>query len=462
MLVDTTSVFQTALSQFREVFRGQVILPEDADYGTARLTHSPLQDRFPTLIVRPVDAEDVSQAVRFATAQELTIGVLGGGHSSAGFGIVEGGIVIDLGQLNAVSIDTEARIARAEGGARAGQLLSVAIPQGFVVPFGDSPDVGIGGITLGGGVGWLTRKFGMTIDSLLAVEIVTADGQLLRASETEYPDLFWAVRGGGGNFGIVTAFEFRLHPLGKVLGGSIYLPFTRETMCNVINLSQNAPDELTTISVIMRAFPMPGVPEPFHGKLALVVSPVWVGDLDEGQQVLDGFRNLDDSAVDMTREMSFWEMYEGNSPPPGQYSAMVRSFMADSLDDAAVDALLAGYESTPPNSMAISQFRVLGGAMARVSAEATAFANRSANLLLAVGAIGFPAEDLPANEQWVLSLYDAMKHTSTGAYLNFMDEEGEARIHEAYPIPTYQRLAQVKKQYDPQNRFRRNQNIQPA
>jgi hypothetical protein len=193
-----------------------------------------------------------------------------------------------------------------------------------------------------------------------------------------------------------------------------------------------------------------------------MVTPVWSGDLEAGQRVLDPFRALGQPMVDQTRPMSFGEMYEANGEMPAQYTSAVRSFMADSLDDAAITALLDHFEDLPPNSMAVIQFRVLGGAMARIPVEATAFAHRKTNLILAAGTIGFPAEDAAANEQWVESLYSAMRHTSTGAYLNFMDEEGEARIREAYPQATYQRLAQVKQRYDPHNHFRRNQNILPA
>lgn len=452
------------VARLKNAFQGDVILPSDTNYDSVRKMHNPLHDAYPALIVRPRNADDVAAAVRFASEKGLPLAIRAGGHNNGGFSTAQDGLVIDLALMRSVTIDAEARIARAEGGVRAGELTKAAVAQGLIVPFGDSPDVGVGGITTGGGVGWLTRKLGMTIDSLIGAEIVTADGRKLHVSETEHPDLFWAIRGGGGNFGVITTFEFRLHPIDTVLGGSLYFPATREIVRRVIDLSREAPDELTSITMIAYGFPDPSVPQELHGKLSVIVMPVWSGDLAEGQRVLDRFRALKPLHDDI-HPMPFIELYETGGAPEEQYTSTVRAFMADDLDDAAIDAMLNSLEQTrlpSPHSFAVHQFRVLGGAMGRVPADATAFAHRDADVLVALGVIGFGVEELDTHQKWVQDAFEAMRHTATGAYLNFMEKEGDGRIRDAYPQATYQRLAEVKRRYDPQNLFRLNQNIIPA
>jgi hypothetical protein len=452
------------LDRFKSEIRGDVIQPSDATYDEARQMHNPLHDAYPALIVRPRDADDVVCAVRFASERGLTIAVRGGGHNNGGFSTVNGGLVIDMCLMHAITVDPEARVARAEAGIRAGEYTRAVIAHGLITPFGDSPDVGVGGITTGGGVGWLTRKLGMTIDSLIAAEMVTADGRKLRVSETEHPDLFWAIRGGGGNFGVVTLFEFRLHPIGTVLGGSLYYPATRDIVRSIIDLSREAPDELTTITMIAYAFPDPNVPQELHGKLSVIVMPVWMGDLMAGQKALEPFRALK-PLFDNIHPMPFIEMYEAGGAPEGQYTSVARALLAHDLDDAAIDAMLLSMEKTrlpSTSSMAVNQFRVLGGAMARVPADATAFAHRDAAVLVAIGIVGFEPAEVDVHQKWAQDTFEAMRHVSTGPYLNFLEKEGEERIREAYPQATYQRLAEVKRRYDPQNLFHLNQNIIPA
>jgi FAD/FMN-containing dehydrogenase len=462
---DSLTLHDADINRLRDNFQGEIIVPGDSEYDEARHVHSLLYDKHPALIVRPLDADDVVQAVNFAVDKDLTISVRGGGHSGGGFGTVDDGIVIDMSLMRGITIDPVARVAHAQGGITAGEYTTATLAHGLVTPFGDSPSVGIGGLTLGGGIGWLSRKLGMTIDSLLGAEIVTADGRKLHVSENEHPDLFWAIRGGGGNFGVVTAFEFRLHPIDTVLGGALYLPPTRDVIRGVIDLAQQAPDELTTISLVMPIMTSSELPEALHGQLSVIVMLVWAGDLEAGQRVLAPFRALAEPMADLVRPMPFSAMYEMLAPAAVPITSVTRAFMADALDDATIDMMLMSLEKTrlPSSaSTAVIQFRVFGGAIARIPADATAFAHRDAPLLVAIATLGFEQAALDDQQAWVESVFAAIQHTSTGAYLNFLDDEGEARIRQAYPETTYQRLAQVKRRYDPDNRFHLNQNIPPA
>ncbi|MBK8026578.1 MAG: FAD-binding oxidoreductase [Chloroflexi bacterium] len=454
------------ISQFRRRFRGDVILPDDSDYEGARRIHNTLFQRYPVVIVRPHDADDVSAAVRFAVQQDLPLAVRGGSHNNGGFATIDDGMVIDLSRMRGITVDAQAHVARAQGGITAGEFTAATSAYGLATPFGDSPTVGVGGITLGGGIGWLTRKYGMTIDSLLAAEVVKADGRVLRASATEHPDLFWALRGGGGNFGVVTTFEFRLYPVETVIGGMLMLPATREVIRGVIDLSVRAPEELGIISAVMRASPMFGLPESMAGMPVVMVLPVWVGDVEAGQRALDPFRKLAEPLADMTQPMPYRAIYEAEGGDiPEHYTSVARNFLADSLDDAAIEAILAhlAADRVPSQSaMTAVQIRPLGGAMARVPTDATAFAHRNANLLVVAAAAMFDPSEYDAHRDWVEGLYQAMRPGATGAYLNFLEIEGEARLREVYPDKTYQRLAEVKRKYDPDNVFRHNQNIAPA
>lgn len=443
--------------------RGDVIVQGDAEYDSARQVYSLMHNRFPVAIVRPLDAQDVATAVRYAAQNGLAIAVRGGGHSAAGYGTIDDGLVIDLSRMRGITVDPAARTARAQGGITAGEFTVATSEHGLLAPFGDAPTVGVGGITVGGGVGYLTRKLGMTIDSLLEVEIVTADGSIVRANETEHPDLFWAVRGGGGNFGVITELEFRLHPVDMVLGGPLFLPATRDTVRGVIELTQNAPEDLTTISAVMRVFPNPMMPPAVHNQLALMVIPVWAGDLEAGQQVLAPFRALATPFADFIHPTPFIGMYEGEHPL--RMTNYVRSMLMESIDDAAIDSMLAHFDvDRLPKSeaMKVVQIRVLGGAMARVPSDATAFSHRSANLLFAFATAGFDPADISAHRQWVDSQVRVMLPHATGTYLNFLDDEGDARLRQAYSTASYQRLANVKRRYDPNNLFHHNPNIAPA
>ncbi|HET7638546.1 MAG TPA: FAD-binding oxidoreductase, partial [Ktedonobacteraceae bacterium] len=278
--------------KLRSTFQGKVILPGDADYDKARQVFYGGIDKKPAAIIQVADAHDVSQAILLAKEHGLELAVRSGGHSVAGYSTTDGGIVIDLRGMHRVEIDTANETAWAEAGITAGELTAELDKHDFVLGFGDTGSVGIGGITLGGGVGFLARKFGLAIDNLLAAEIVTADGKVLQVDESNHSDLFWAIRGGGGNFGIVTKFKYQLHTLGDCYGGMLLLPATPEVIAGVADIARDAPDELSTITNLMPAFPLPFVPEAFHGKLSLMVLMMYAGDPKEGEKVIAPLRAL--------------------------------------------------------------------------------------------------------------------------------------------------------------------------
>jgi FAD/FMN-containing dehydrogenase len=442
--------------------RGELLLPNDHGYDDARRGYNSLHDHRPAVIVRPADGDDVARALEFASSAGLEIAVRSGGHSLAGYGATEGGVLIDLSAMHAIDIDPAARLAWVEAGTTAGQLTAASGAHGLVVPFGDSPTVGVGGITLGGGIGWLSRKFGLTIDSVDGIEIVTADGQLVTADEQTRQDLFWALRGGGGNFGVVTRFRYRLRPIGTVLGGALFLPATHEVIRGVLDLAEAAPDELTTISLITRLPPLSIVPPETHGQLAVLITLVWCGELQAGQQVVDRFRALAPPIADLLHPRPYPEMYELIPEAPQWVTNITYSFAADELDDAAIGSILRQLEESNLRSttaLNAVELRVLGGAISRIPIDATAFAHRQRKLLCSVVAAGFAEADTDSQRRWVQSLSGAIRHLAKGAYLNFLDAADEPRLHETYPDSTYRRLVEVKRRYDPTNLFHRNLNI---
>jgi FAD/FMN-containing dehydrogenase len=444
--------------------RGELLLPGDHGYDDARRGYNRLHDRRPKVVVRPADGDDIARALEFATSAGLEIAVRSGGHSLAGYGTTEGGVLIDLSAMHAIHVDPAARAAWVEAGTTAGQLTAATAAHGLVIPFGDSPDVGVGGITLGGGVGWLSRKLGLTVDSLDGVELVTADGQLVTADAQTRPDLFWAVRGGGGNFGVVTRIRYRLHPIGAVLGGALLLPATGQVIRGVLDLAEAAPDELTTISLITRLGPLSIVPPQAHGRLAVVITLVWCGEFGTGERLVDRFRTLAPPLADLLGPRPYPSMYELIPDVPRSVTNVTYSFAADELDDEAIGSILQQLQQ--PNlpsaeALAAVELRVLGGAISRVPVDATAFAHRQRRLLCSVVAAGFAEADTDRHRRWVQSLAGAIRYLAKGTYVNFLDAADEPRLHEAYPDGTYRRLVQVKRRYDPTNLFHRNLNIRP-
>ena len=455
-----TSQARISIQQIREELAGQVVGPDDEEYDRARQVFLPMYDRRPAVIIRPADAGEVAYVVSLARDRGLELAVRSGGHSSAGHGVSDGGIVLDLSLMKGLEIDPEGRTVWAEAGLTSGEVTRAAAAHGLGVSFGDTASVGIGGLTLGGGVGYAVRKHGLTIDNLLAAEIVTADGRLVRADSAENHDLFWAIRGGGGNFGVATRFQFRLHPVETVTGGMLILPATQEVVAGFISAAEEAPEELSTIANVMVAPPMPFVPEEHHGELVVFAMLVHVGPSDEGERALAPFRALATPIVDMLRPMSFPEIYP---PEEGEYRplAAARTLFVDAVDRDVAEQILDQLRASSAQ-MPVAQLRVLGGAMSRVPADATAFAHRRSRIMANVAAVYATPEEAPTHEAWVAEFAAALRQSDPGAYVNFVGDEGEEGVRTAYPEPTRKRLAAVKRRYDPDNLFRLNQNIAPA
>lgn len=452
-----------AVERLRASLDGELITPEADAYEQARRVWNGLVDRYPALIVRAATAADVAQAVGFARAHRLPLAVRSGGHSMAGHGTVDHGLVLDLAGMKALRIDPERRLARAEPGLTWGEYAQQADAYGLATTSGDMGTVGIGGLALGGGIGWFVRRYGLTIDNLQAVELVTADGRLVRASAEEHPDLFWAVRGGGGNFGVATAFEFRLHPAGTILGGAVFYPLERlhEVLSAYVRLAVAAPDELTSMAMIMPAPAAPFMPAEVQGTPVLAIMACYAGDLAAGERVLAPLRALDTPIVDVIGPMPYPGMFAltAEAAPAGILHE-IRSTYLRALDDELLATIVAHSRAMTVPAGGV-QLRVLGGAMARVPAEATAFAHRDKPFLLSViGAWVDPAETA-RHQSWVQGFWRALRPHAAGVYVNFLEDEGDGRVRDAYPPATYERLAVIKRRYDPDNLFRLNQNIRP-
>ena len=451
---------EAAIQAFSSRVRGQLIRPEDDGYDEARTVFYGGFDRRPALIVRVKDATDISHVIALARESGLELAIKSGGHSVAGHSTIDGGIVLDLVEMKDLELDVEGRTAWAQTGLTAGEYTAAAGWHGLATGFGDTGSVGIGGITLGGGVGYLVRKHGLTIDDLLAAEVVTADGELLRADAKSHPDLFWAIRGGGGNFGVATRFQFRLHEVDEIVGGMLILPATPEVIASFVTEAEAAPEELSTIANVMTAPPMPFLPAEVHGQLVIMAMLVYAGEeVEAGQRAVAPFRALAEPIVDMLKPMPYPEIY----PPEEDFhpTAVARTMFIDSIDRDVSQTILEHLRASDA-PMRAAQIRVLGGAMARVPAEATAFAHRSSRIMVNVAAFYEGTQERPAREAWVSRFAAALRQGEGGAYVGFLGEEGEERVREAYPESTWDRLAEIKRRYDSTNLFRLNQNIPPA
>jgi FAD/FMN-containing dehydrogenase len=452
-----------AMEQLRADLNGRVISPSDGEYEQARRVFYRSHDRRPAVIVRPADAAAVAHVVSLAREKSIELAVRSGGHSLAGHSVSEGGIVLDLSDLKAVDIDVQGRTAWAQTGLTASEYTKTAATHGLATGFGDTGSVGIGGLTLGGGVGFLARKHGLTIDNLLAAELVTADGELLHVDAETHPDLFWAIRGGGGNFGVATRFRFRLHEIDGIAGGMLILPATPEVIAGFVAEADAAPEELTAIANIMVAPPVPFLPAEAYGRPVVMALMCYAGGADDGERAFAPFRALAEPVTDGVRPMAYPEIFQlFGEEGPGPEQEVARSLFIDDLNDGAAQTIVEHLEtSTAP--MAVAQLRVLGGAVARVPAKATAYVHRARRIMVALGAVYEHAEDSPEHEAWVTGFTEAMRRGGdAGVYVNFVGDEGEARVRDAYPGPTWDRLREIKRRYDPTNLFRLNQNIPAA
>lgn len=440
-----------------------VVAPDDAGYGAARAIEPGGVEQRPVAVVRPADADAVARAVRVARDAGAEVSVRSGGHSVFGLGAADGAVTLDLRGLDAVEIDVDGRSAWAGGGITAGAYSRAAGEHGLATPFGDTGTVGVGGITLGGGVGLLSRSLGMTVDSLLGAEVVTADGEVVRTDADREPDLFWALRGGGGNFGVVTRFRFALHEVSQVVGGVLLMPATPESVAGVIAAADAAPPELTMVVMVMPAPPMPMIPAEWHGRLVVMANACWSGDLDRADAALAPLRDVAARAggalLDGLRAAPYPSLLEGG-PEGGPLVATGRTFFADGLDEAAAAHLLEQLEGSDA-LMRAAQLRVLGGAVADVPADATAYAHRGARLVGNVAAVARDTAGAAGYRPWVDALADRLRGAD-GAYVNFSLDGGIDVAQAAYPGATWDRLRDVKRRYDPQNLFRGNVNVPPA
>jgi len=455
----------TIENRLGERFRGEVLAPGDPGYDEARTIWNADIDRRPRLIARCASAADVAAAIRLARESELPLSVRGGGHGVGGHAVVDDGLMIDLSPLKTIEVEPQRRTVFAGAGVVLGELDEACQAHGFAVPAGVVTHTGIAGLTLGGGIGWLMRKHGATVDNLVSAEVVTADGEVIRASENEEPELFWGLRGGGGNFGVVTSFEYRLHPVGPtVLAGPIgyALDDAREVLRGYREIVADAPDELTTILNLRRVPTLPLYPEDLHGRPVVNVTACYTGDLGRGEEAVRPLRELGAPIYDLLAPTPFVELQRMfDAGVPWGWSYYWRSWELPALSDSVVDELVDATSQLPtPGSYAIV-FQ-LGGAVARVPEDATAYPQRQAAFNVNINGVWLPGEDREPPVRWVRELYDALEPDAYGrAYVNFMGDESQDRVRAAYGPQKYARLAELKGRFDPDNVFRLNQNIHP-
>jgi FAD/FMN-containing dehydrogenase len=458
----TVAVSERDIGVLRGGLRGSVLLPGEPGYDTARTIWNGMIDRHPAFIVQPLGAADVMQTVNFARERGAALAVRGGGHNIAGNAVCEGGIMLDLARMRSVQVDPAARRARVEGGALLSDVDKEAQAFGLAVPVGVNSTTGIAGLTLGGGFGWTSRKFGLAIDNLLGVNIVTADGTLRRADATEHPDLFWAVRGGSGNFGVVTSFEFQLSPIGpQVIAGLLAHPLAEAPalMREFRRLAGAAPDALASWMILTKAPPAPFVPAEWHGKEVLIMALCYAGPMAEGEAAVAPFRSLGKPILDLVGPHPFvgWQTAFDPLLTPGARNYW-KSHDFSELSDAVLDALVDAAGRLPSDECDLMVAQV-GGQINRVPADATAFPRRDVAFVVNVHTRWRnPAQDTQCIG-WARKLFDALApHAMGSVYVNFLPADETDRIRSAFG-PNYARLAEIKRRYDPQNLFRLNQNI---
>jgi FAD/FMN-containing dehydrogenase len=444
---------------------GQIIQPKDSNYDEARKIWNAMIDRKPALIVQVADADDVSSAIKFARANKLDITIRGAGHNIAGNSICNDGLMIDFSNMKKVSVDSNKKIAFVEPGATLKDFDAEAQKYGLATPVGINSTTGIAGLTLGGGFGWLTRKYGMTVDNLLSVEIVTVDGNILRASEKENSDLFWAIRGGGGNFGVVTQFEFKLHPVGpEILAGLLVFPFkqAKSILQQYRDFIQITPPEFNVWVVIRKAPPLPFLPENVHGKEVVVLAICVVSEFDKNERLIESLRSFGDPVGEHIGNMPYVNWQQAFDPlltPGARNYWKTHNFME--LGDKAID-LMVEYAGKLPSPHCEIFITYLEGKSGTVPVNAMAYPGRDLKYILNVHGRWDDAKQDKECINWAREFFNAtLKYASGGAYVNFMTEEEENRVAKAYG-PNYDRLVQIKKKYDPSNLLKFNQNIKPG
>lgn len=456
---------QKAINDFRDSLGGELILPGDGSYDEARKIWNAMIDRRPAMIIQVSGADDVQAAIKFARTNELDITIRGAGHNIAGNSISDGGLMIDFSKMKKVNVDPEKKIAFVEPGATLGDFDAETQKHGLATPVGINSTTGIAGLTLGGGFGWLSRKYGFTIDNLLSVEIVTVDGKKLRASEKENEDLFWAIRGGGGNFGIVTQFEFKLYPFGpEVLAGLLVFPFDQadSILKQYKNFIVNTPPEFNVYVVLRKAPPLPFLPEEVHGKEIVALAIAVVDELDKNEKLVDSLRGFGKPVGEHIGRMPYVNWQQAFDPllTPGARNYW-KSHNLTKINDELLN-LAIEYAGKMPSAHCEILIAYLEGKSNSVSADAMAYPNRNLKFILNVHGRWENAGEDKNGIGWARELFDATSEfASGGAYVNFMTEDEQERVARAYG-PNYDRLREIKKKYDPHNLLHFNQNIPPA
>ena len=463
--IPTRAVGVSELKRLKSALHGYLIHPKDKEYEEARKVWNGMIDRHPSFIIRCADESDVVQSIRFVREHNLLVAVRGGGHNVAGFGTCDGGVVIDLSMMKGIEVNATSRTVTAQPGLTWGEFDAATQPAGLATTGGLVSTTGIAGFTLGGGIGWLMRKYGLTIDNLLSADLVTADGRLMSASASVNPELFWGLRGGGGNFGIVTSFRYRLHAVGpNVYSGALFYPLNKadDLLHFYRDWAPELPDEITTMAIFMTAPPEPFIPAALQGKPVLVVGMCHLGTVEQGKGLLQPLREFEAPALEMVGEMPYttWQSSQDASAPWGIQSYWKTEYMAD-LSDQAIHTLIEQF-SRVPSPMTNIHIHHLEGAVGRIGENATAFAHRDARYLLNYVGIWKDPLESDRNVNWVRGAWQAIRPFASGAvYINFLGDEGDERVRAAYGAEKYARLVELKKKYDPSNLFHLNQNIHP-
>jgi FAD/FMN-containing dehydrogenase len=444
---------ESALARLASELHGTLVLPRDEGYDEARRVWNAAVDRRPAAIARCADTDDVVRSVAFARSHGLAIAVRGGGHSFAGKSTCEGGLVIDCASMKRVEVDPVRRLARAGGGCTLGDFDAATQAHGLATTMGTAPPTGIAGLTLGGGLGWLMGRFGLACDNLIGAEVVRADGSVVRTSATERPDLLWGLRGGGGNFGVVTTFEYELHPLTTVLGGAI--TYRADRAVDVLRLYRDitatAPDELTAVAGIV----------PLATGPAFGIAVCWCGDLAAGERALVPFRRLDGLLEDTVRPVPYLEMQSLLAPPPLRVGAYARSSFLRGFDDRSIE-VMAARAVLPTPVISFFFLEHFHGRASTIGPTDSAFGHRAPGYNFAVMAMWVEPADADVAAAVVRDFFGEMSPSlASGVYSNYLGDEGEARVRAAYG-PAWDRLVRLKRAYDPDNVFRLNQNIPPG
>jgi FAD/FMN-containing dehydrogenase len=466
-LYDPRAIFMNKekIQEFMSGLKGEVILPDDVRYASSRKVWNGMIDKHPSMIVYCLNTDDVIRSVKFARENKLLVAVRSGGHNVAGNAVCDDGMVIDLSHIKQIKVDATSRTVRAGAGLTLGELDTGVQAFGLAVPVGIVSRTGIAGLTLGGGIGWLMRRYGLTCDNLVSVEIVTADGRLLTADVDENADLFWGLRGGGGNFGIVTAFTYRLFPVNRVLSGMVCYPFERagEILAIYQEFISNAPDELSTMAAFFHSSQSPVLHVNIPGTFVIAIHVCYSGPLHEGEEILNPLRENRPLIMDTIMERPYLEMQSmfDTASPSGQLNYWKSTYL-NKLSPQAIDVIVSYAEKVPS---LLSQIHVqhLEGAVSRIDEKETAFSYRDAKYVLNIVSRWMEQVESEDNIRWTREFAAAMEpYSMGGAYVNFMGEEGETTVKSSYSSSDYNRLVRLKNKYDPHNFFRLNQNIKPS